>query len=326
MSENQEIEIKSRHEMERENNASLHDVMEGNVDFFKLPLDKKQQLESQYYNEYATPVEKEQWDKGWKPNPMFRGVGRDGNPIEWVDAETFASRFNRSPKRENKPVIDSSVTKILEELNKKIDAINEYNKIREEKELNYLNRSIDSEIQKARDEMDVEKLEALYKQKYEDGNKKIKEEAPKPQKGPSENEIIIDTWGKNSEWFQKDENLTNWAVDYFQNNLINNGKSIFENLRHLDEMAAKKMSEENSNQQEFIPMAEKPTTYGFGGGYNPSKTGFKNYDDLPNEAKEWLQHISSSGKQLTEKERLDLYNKELIFQAELKKKREKSQW
>lgn len=301
---------------------SISDVMSGEVDFFKLPPEQREEIKSTYYNEYASEVEKKAWDNGgWCPRPMFKGFDREGQPIEWVDSNVFLERGKKrsfTPSKES--VVPTELTRTLEEINKKIEQINEYNRKKEEQEYAQLNNSLDYQIKNAKDELDMERLETLYKQKY-------KSTSVEPSKAVQQTnpplDPIIEEWTKQSEWFDKDKPLTEWAIDYFRNNLAGNGKNIFQNLRELDEKAY----EQINNDKPPVSMVEKTTNYGFGNtNIAPSiKGSVKRYEDLPGSARQWYDHAINNKKMTTE-QAVKNYNQELIYQEQLRKNKEKKGW
>lgn len=307
-------------------NPSISDVMSGEVDFFKLPPEQRQEIESTYYSEYATDSDKEAWDKnGWRPQPMFKGLNRDGQPIDWVDSSTFLERGRKKPPssiRENSQQVELNRT--LEEINRKIEQINEYNRKKEEQEYSQLNNSLDFQIKKAKDEMDVERLEILYEQKYKSRPTSVPVETPKPtnESTPQGFDPVIAEWAKQSDWFDKDKELTEWALGYFQENLVGNGRSIFQNLRELDEKAFNQQ-----NDKPIVSMVEKPTNYGFGNTNTaPSiKGSVKRYEDLPASARQWYESAINSGK-MTRESAVKNYNNELPFQEQLRKNKERKGW
>jgi hypothetical protein len=292
----------------------LQEIKEGKIDPYSLPYSDRITLEKQYYDNLPDEEAKAAWRKGWRDKPFWKGKAKDGSDKEFVDyreynriAQEYApvqrERYNQVNKE------NDDLKRELEELRKSMNQVLEINKVREDRDFKQYNLTLDAQLQEARENGDVNRLENLLKQKMELESAKyqFKEEQPNNQQSqfqssyqapqqqinlnPYEQKVLSE-WVSENPWFNEDPQMRAMALNY-ANQIMSNGQHLntpFEfNLQKVrDHVATVYPHKLRANK----PIHVESANSGFGGGQERKK----GWIDLPDSVKKTYASAKATGK------------------------------
>jgi len=298
--------------------SNLQEIKEGKIDPYILPYSDRIKLEKEYYDNLPDEEAKSAWRRGWRDKPFWKGKAKDGSDREFVDykeynrvAQEFApvqrERYNQVNKE------NDELKQELEELRKSMNQILEINKVKEERDFKQYTLSLDSQLQEARENGDVDKFENLLRQKMDLENSKyqFKEESKVPQSQPTYQQPqptyqqpqsgsnlnphyqkVLDEWASENQWFNEDPQMRAMALNY-SNQMINNGEHLnapFEyNLQKIrDHVATVYPHKMKANK----PIQVESANSGFGTGQERKKS----WIDLPDAVKKTYAMAKATGK------------------------------
>lgn len=289
------------------NEENLDQSIEVPVDFYSLPQKERNNIASQIYADLDETAKKA-WSMGWRPKELWRGKNRDGSEQEFVDAEQFVENYeNSAPIRNERTrklaTENEDLKRQVTEMAQKLDQIVTYSKSKEERDLEQVKNSIDYQLQQAKENLDVDKIEELVLKKAQiEKEKFIANQQPVSRETPQEIDPKFTKWHESNSWFGSDQEMTAMAQGFANQygkglapeallNVIDKQMRVF----YPEEMAVyptpREIFANNINRpiQPVIKMVENNSYSGFKSpAAAPRKKG---YNDMPQEAKEVCKRI-----------------------------------
>jgi len=216
--------------------------------------EQEPQAEPEPEQPQADPLSEKAKASGWTDRETWIAAGKD--PDQWVDKDEFV---RRQP--------------LFEKINKLTKAIKDRDK-RLEQVIQYAARAAEAERNRVLAEIEAKRKEAFEAQDYEASAKAEQElakarqeEAPPPE--PDIPEPIKEFAERNGRWFEKDQEMTEFAVER-TGSYRKRGMDIEEALRRAEADVRKFFPEkfENPNKQRPAPVApsateRRPARYGY---------------------------------------------------------------
>lgn len=252
-------------------------------------------------------AEKRAMGLGWKPKEEFFG-----DPANHMSAEKF---LRRNDLEEKDKLIDRLMGR-LQEKDKTFEEFMNFQKNREKRAYDKAKTDIERQLNKAREEGDADKLDALYRERDE-----LKEDEPPADtsstKGaPRKEEVPPEfmDWVSDNKWYEQSPRLRQAAEEtqaWIEHN--NPGMSFEETLKLTTERVREDFYDHpyfrNTN-RERAPAVETK------GGNARQPRSSKNWDGLPSEAKEMFARFTKEGLYANDKKGREEYAKEFYEERE----------
>ncbi len=274
-----------------ETKATTNDVPEQDSEVDEQPQDADQASDAEEVQPAISESERAAREKGWRPKEEF-----EGNAAEWVDHEEFHRRT---------PLFDkiSKQNKTLKDLNAKIIALVEHNQNLEKRTREKVLAELKQQRKEAVQYGDTEAFDEVEKRieevQAEELSLKIDDEPAAPAEPVQEiPQPIKDFAERNDSWFEKDKEMTDYAV-YKVQSLTNQGIAINDALEQAEAavkatFAAKlapAASRTNPNKSRPSPVLS---------GSTESRPKGKQFSDLTSDQKQVWYAMKNSGMSLAD--------------------------
>ncbi len=178
-----------------DNEPSLVDkIYEGEVDFRGLDASTRKTVLKEAYNRLDDKG-RAAWNNNWRDKPFFLGKDRNGNDVPWKTAEDFLKTLEVPQVKKER----EGHQRLVEELRKRdqeIERLKKMTKMNLDRNLENDEAAINSEIKRAKEEFDVEALEAALERKrgLQKNKEQVKEyyETPEAPQLKSERDLLAE--------------------------------------------------------------------------------------------------------------------------------------
>lgn len=218
---------------------------------------------------------------GWTPKEEFKG-----NPEQWIDADRYVDRAFENPaltKTNLGKVLNQGVVtkKELAEVKKQLDEFGQMHMNAMKQQRETLLKEVTAKQREAVESGDVEKWEALEKEKEsltQDPSPKKEEQPQVKMPDPQEQEIALDFFERNP-WYHADPIARQRADLFFNQYEVQNPDApLSEKLEYLQtQMQNKRPDLFNDSPRAGLPKVE--------GTRRAGQNAVKSYEDLPADAK-----------------------------------------
>lgn len=198
----------------------------------------------------SDPLVEKASKSGWTDKDAWVAAGKD--PDEWVDAKEFIARkplYDRIHKQE----------RAIRERDERIEAVSKYAANAAKAEREKVLAEIDAEKRQAFESGDYDALKAAERKEREvlaEPQQQAPQSAePKPVEAPPE---VKDFAKRNEHWFEKDKDMTDFAVAKVEGYVRGEGMALNDALKKADEDVRRVFSHKFANPNKDKPSAVAP--------------------------------------------------------------------